>query len=147
MSVSEARDSRQFIQSSDKVLHRKLVRKVNIWELKYYCGSKLSKRQKRKTRIKLSVFAGGKHRLPQNHTLRPQFSGTVMLWSSKVSRLQKLCRLWKCRMDFKEKWGASVRPDIELTEAVIRFNTSEAQKICTWGKKKLDSSYISNNIK
>lgn len=50
--------------------------------------------------------------------------------SSKVSRLHKFFRLWKCRVDCKELQGDQT----ELTEAVIRYNTFEAQKVFTWEK-------------
>jgi len=79
-------------------------------------GSKLSERQKRKTGIKLSVSAVGKHRVPQNPVLRSVFSGIVVVWSSKVSRLQKLYRLQKSREDCEELQGdqtlSSQRPSL-----------------------------------
>lgn len=53
--------------------------------------------------------------MPQNHILRSMFSGTAVVWSSKVSRLQKLCQLQKSREDGKELQG----DQIELTKAIV----------------------------
>lgn len=44
--------------------------------------------------------------------------------------------------------GTSGRSDAVLTEAFIKYNAFQAQKIFTWEKKKkVDSSYTSNSIK